>query len=99
LAFRVSSTASLRAAKSRLKSASAPRLSTQSRIERLRSIAAEINAYLLVAAIGLGTLDFAVMVALNLPGPSELSSSRGGQDDVISIADPNIATTLGRSFP
>lgn len=75
LALAVSSASSLRAAKSRLKSTSAPRRSTQSRCETLAAIVAEVNAYLLVLAIGLGTFDFAVTVALNLPDPASLSSS------------------------
>jgi hypothetical protein len=39
----------------------------RSQMRRLAGIAAEINAYLLVVAIGLGALDTAVFAALNLP--------------------------------
>jgi hypothetical protein len=99
LALAASSASSLRAAKSRVKSTSAPLRSTQSRSERLAAIAAEINAYLLVLAIGLGALDLAATVALNLPDSAALGSSSAGQDDVIPVADSNIAATLGRSFP
>jgi hypothetical protein len=99
LALAVSSALSLRAAKSRLKSSSAPLRSTRSRSERLAAIAAEINAYLLVLAIGLGTLDFAVMVALNLLDPVALSSSSGGQDDFISAADPKVTAAAAWRIP
>jgi hypothetical protein len=95
VALAISSASSLRAAKNRLKSAKAPLRSTQSRSERL----AAINAYLLVVAIGLGALDFAVMVALNLPDLAALSSGSAVQDDVISAADSELAAAPGRSFP
>jgi hypothetical protein len=91
LALAVSSASSLRAAKSRLKSARAPARSTLPLIERLASVAAEINAYLVVLAIGLGMLDLAVMVALNLPDPAVLSASSAGHDDSVSAADANVA--------
>jgi cytochrome b561 len=87
----------LRPAKSRLKSTSTPYRPMRSRIERLAAIAAEINAYLLVLAIGLGTLDVTALAILRLPEVAVLDASSAGV--VVSAADPKVATETVWSAP
>ena len=81
----------LRPAASRLKSINAARRPLRSRIERLAAIATEINAYLLVLAIGLGTLDITALVVLKLPEPAVLGASSAGQDTTMLVAHPEVA--------
>ena len=46
---------------------SAPTFRIYLRLRRLGAVAAEINVYLLVVAIGLGVLDLTTLAAFNLP--------------------------------
>lgn len=98
-ALAVLTASTLRPAKSRLKSTTAPYLPLRSRIERLAAIAAEINAYLLVVAIGLGTLDVTALVVLKLPDPVVLGPSSAGDDGVVPAADPEVAGETISSAP
>ena len=47
------------------------------RLMRLDRIAGEMNAWLLVIAIGLGMLDLAVLIAKSVPAPPAATSAAG----------------------
>jgi hypothetical protein len=47
---------------------------------RLDRIAGQMNAWLLVIAIGLGMLDLAVLIAKCMPGPAPPATSAGARE-------------------
>jgi hypothetical protein len=61
-------------ARSPLARGKAPLRQIQSRMRRLAGIAAEMNACLLIVAIGLVALDLSALVAINLPSSSALDA-------------------------
>ena len=67
-------------------------------MRRLAGIAAEINAYLLVVAIGLGALDTAVFAALNLP-PLPTAATYGDTVKPEAAGTDFFAATAAGSIP
>jgi hypothetical protein len=98
VALVIRSASSPQPAKSRLKSATPPRQLARPFAERLSSVVAEINAYLLVLAIGLGALDLAGVALANLPDPATISANSPDQTKLAATADPAIITAAEWGF-
>jgi hypothetical protein len=65
-----------------------PHRSVRAQVKRLDRVAGEINAWLLVIAIGLGVLDVAVMLALSLPSPAQTAAEADSAKDQIRSGAP-----------
>jgi hypothetical protein len=61
-------------ARSPLAKRKAPLREIRSRLQRLAGIAAEMNAYLVIVAIGVVALDLSALAAINLPSSSGLDA-------------------------
>jgi hypothetical protein len=66
-------------------------VSMKQRLLRLDRIAGEMNAWLLVIAIGLGMLDLAVLIAKCVPAVqiSPAATSTAGHGPAVSLAPPS----------
>ena len=65
-----------------------PHRSVRALVKRLDRVASEINAWLLVIAIGLGVLDVAVMLALSLPSTAQTATEADSATDQIRSGAP-----------
>jgi len=65
-----------------LRQRSGPVRRTEPRLERYARIAAEVNAYLLIAAIGLAALDVGLFAILDLPSPAQVMAMSVAQERV-----------------
>jgi hypothetical protein len=80
-------------ARSPLSEGKAPLRKIQSRTQRLAGIAAEMNAYLAIVAIGLIALDLSALAAINLPSFTSLDAG------IVSAAFASDPSTLTWSAP
>jgi len=93
----VRAASSLRPAKRRLKTTARQHRPVQTMTERFGSVVAEMNAFLLIFAIGLGTLDLVGVALVNPPALPAVSADKG-QDATHAAADLTAASATAWRF-